>query len=153
MIDFSSSLWEDNNNDMIDFSFFDEYWTSTWNLCSNWTSKIECEYNIAVEKFRKKISTFTNSLVKSFLEDVVIHKIDESRWTKMLNKPFKNEFDRETALESYKAYVNAILNISNEKVEKLFSEENLFNRFNQNDFISNDELFINIIINYIYKNS
>lgn len=153
MIDFSSPLWEDNNNDMIDFSFFDEDWISTWNLCCNWTSKIECEYNIAVEEFRKKISTFTNSLVKSFLEDVVIHKIDESRWTKMLNKQFKHEFDRDTALESYKAYVNAILNIPNEKVEKLFAEENIFNRFEQKDFISNEELFTNIIINYIYKNS
>ena len=71
----------------------------------------------------------------------------------MLNKQFKHEFDRDTALESYKGYVNAILNIPNEKVEKLFAEENIFNRFEQKDFISNEELFTNIIINYIYKNS
>lgn len=87
------------------------------------------------------------------MEDVVIHKIDESRWTKMLNKQFKHEIDKETALESYKSYVNLILNIPNEKVVKLFEEENLFNRFKQNDFISNEELFTMTLMRYVMFNS
>lgn len=52
----SISTWtcETGDDIMLDFSFFDEDWSSTWNLCCNGTSKLECEYNIAVEEFRKK---------------------------------------------------------------------------------------------------